>query len=489
MKRTMRKLFCLLLAALLTTAAAALAEAADTQNTGYLVTGYRYANGADGQLTLYDDQLAPIGAVANGARLTLTNGEKDGYVYVRFGTVSGWVLADELSLEEPEEEVTENSPTLTPIQTDPPAAEDSKPDAEAPSGEENGTEPEADTLPGDFPSDEEAADDDTTDDDTTDDDISDSSLPDAEDPSGEESGTEPEADTLPGDSLFDVEAADDDTVYNDTSDSSPSDAAPSTGDDTNEATAAITYENTHAPMEALYTHEDGSTETVQVVLLGVITSLLDTDEGIQPVDTAKLTFAEDMDEARKLGYVHAPRTGQAGLREEASKSSKVITQLKAGQLVAVLALDGEFAHVNVQGQEGWLRLDCLRYLEPAEEGVVSTSGKAADKKATAEEAPDASDGENETAAAEEEKDVLITANEQPARRPHFPSRALLSCQQQTDGETSVNLRNLPTKESAKTAVWRTGEAVTVLSDVGGWYLVEANGTCGYVMEAFLTFEE
>lgn len=460
MKHTMRKLICLLLAMLLPVAASstALAEAAVGQDAAYIVTGYRYANSASGQLTLYDEQLAPIGSVANGARLTVTNGEKDGYIYVRFGAVSGWAAADELSADAPE---TDSAPTLIPIQTDAPTADtetDETMQAPAPSPT--------------VPQDEEAGAEEDDDEETAD-------------------GEEPAA----GDSAADEDtpadedaAADEDAPADGNADSDAVTPQAPVGDAAADEAAAAAYENTHDPIAALYTLEDGGTEAVNVVLLGAVTSLLDTEEGILPVETARLTFAEDVEEGKKLGYIHAPRTGKAGLREQASKSSKTLTQLKAGQLVAVLALDGDFAHVNAQGQEGWLRLDCLRYLEPAQEGMVAavTGGNTA---APTDEAEPETDVSTAPDAAEDAQDVLIAVEGQPAKRRHYPRQAQLSCQAETDGETSVNLRNLPTRESAKTAVWRTGKEVTVLSAQDGWYLVEANGTCGYVMEAFLTFEE
>jgi len=263
-------------------------------------------------------------------------------------------------------------------------------------------------------------------------------------------------------------------------------------------------EKDHPAIVAMYDSGDISSEAVavDVVQLGVVTSIILLEEERMEVDTALLSFGEEIPKEQKLGYVHAPRTGQAGLRETPAKDGKVITQLKAGQLVAVLALEEDYAHVNVQGVEGWLRLDCLKYLQAAEEGIVSSAdlaplgiqGNAKDETATEESAADESEDakvQESNEAEDEQTELVVTGNmdngdiQQPVE---YPAKAQLSCKGETDGTTSVNLRNLPTKDSAKTAVWRTGVEVTVLSYQDGWYLVEADGVCGYVMEAFLEME-
>lgn len=432
--QTTRKLLCMVLTVLLSASAFSYAAAQQTgqESTAYLVMGSKYALNASGHATLYSDSGEPIGTVANGARLTVTNGQREGRTFVRFGAVTGWIDAADLS-----DEMPDLSPAtgLVPIQTNPPIED----------------EPEADA-------------------------IDDFEAPAIEtDEEGAANGS--------GGVLADAASDDADTGL---SDAAPSEAVPSAGDgETAPETTADgrSYPDLHDPIPATLENESGETEAVSVVQLGVVHSLLDTDEGIREVETALLTFAEEMPEEKKLGYVHAPRTGQAGLREEAAKSGKVLTQLKAGQIVAVLSLEEAFAHVNVQGQEGWLRLDCLRYFPAEESDSAAESSKEGDPSAAGKtEAPE------QDTEADGEKDVLIAIEGQPQKREFYPRRAVLSFQGESEGETSVNLRNAPTKDSAKTAVWRTGEEVTVLSGSDGWYLAEARGICGYVMEAFLSFE-
>lgn len=449
MKSMFRNLLCLALALMLAVSvfpAAFASEAMIGQVTkdGYTIVSVQYAYNEGGAVHLYDETGETIVAtIGNGAKLAVTDEQQNGRTFVQFGATSGWIDDGDLYLAQyVTGQVTGSSAPanqLTPIQTTPPRVETET---------EDGTE--------------------------TDEAVN------AEDDTENETADEPEE-----------------------SEESEEEASEMVGDP----------EKDHEPIAAMYEEETSDTVAVDVVQLGVVTSIILLEEERMEVDTALLSFGEEIPEEQKLGYVHAPRTGQAGLRETPAKDGKVITQLKAGQLVAVLALEEDYAHVNVQGVEGWLRLDCLKYLQAAEEGIVSSADLAPlDNGAKAEETTEesAADGSgntetqktngaadqtassNDTNDSEDEQtELVVTGNmdngdiQQPVE---YPAKAQLSCKGETDGTTSVNLRNLPTKDSAKTAVWRTGVEVTVLSYHGGWYLVEADGVCGYVMEAFLEME-
>ena len=447
MKSMFRNLLCLALALMLAVSvfpAAFASEAMIGQVTkdGYTIVSVQYAYNEGGAVHLYDETGETIVAtIGNGAKLAVTDEQQNGRTFVQFGATSGWIDDGDLYLELPQHvtgQVTGSSAPanqLTPIQTTPPQQKEE-------------TVPETDDSENDGSIDGVVADEETE------------STTDAEEPV--ETVGDPEKD--------------------------------------------------HDPIAAMYEEEASDAVAVDVVQLGVVTSIILLDEERMEVETALLTFGEEIPEEQKLGYVHAPRTGQAGLRETPDKTGKVITQLKAGQLVAVLALEDNYAHVNVRGVEGWLRLDCLKYLQETDNGFVSSGDLAlADPKkdtvvsedapATAADADEEADtqessetavsGTNNSDSGDEQTEIIITGNtdgDESAPQTGYPTKALLSCKGETDGATSVNLRNLPTKDSAKTAVWRTGVEVTVLSYRDGWYLVEADGVCGYVMEAFLEIE-
>ena len=444
MKQLMQKMLCLMLALMLSFSLFSIASASEAligqkNKNGHTILSVQYVYNENGSVYLYgEDGQTIVAILTNGTQLAVTDAQKGDLVFVQDGTTSGWINEADLQEELPQN-VTgaisgSSSPEMafTPIETVPPTTED-------------------------------------TPEETDHDDTADEMLSDENDEEEEEETTE---DTT----------ADSETI----------------GDP----------EKDHPAIAAMYDSGDISSEAVavDVVQLGVVTSIILLENQRQEVDTALLTFGEEIPAEQKLGYVHAPRTGQAGLRETPAKDGKVITQLKAGQLAAVLAIEENFAHVNVQGVEGWLRLDCLKYLAATDEGIISSAdlsalgmGKkpAGQKDAASETGTDDADTETAEAdvdsadkAAAEKADVIITDNNGNIvdTTLTFPSTAILSCNGETDGTTSVNLRNLPTKDSAKAAVLRTGMEVTVLSELEGWYLVEADGVCGFVMEAFLSME-
>ena len=439
MKNIYRYLLCLSLALMLAVSAFQTVLASETANgqTEYTITSVQYAYNETGAVHLYDETGETIiSTIGNGAKVAVTNGQQEGRTYVQFGTTAGWINNSDLFLQLPQNvtgEANGNSTPanqLTPIQTTAP--------------QQNASKPQEESQP--------------------------------------------------------VQTGDEASIGEDHFLNDTEEPVETIGDP----------EKDHAPIAALYDEEtaDGSPLAVDVVQLGVVTSIILLNEQRQEVETALLTFGEEIPEDQKLGYVHAPRTGQAGLRETPAKDGKVITQLKAGQLVAVLALEEDYARVNVQGTEGWLRLDCLKYLQSTDMGIISSAdltplgiktdenNQSGHSVNTAVNAPESTEDASQEKAADtnaetDDTEMIITGNavvSTPPQQLEYPAKATLSCKGETDGATSVNLRNLPTKDSAKTAVWRTGVTVNVLSYQGGWYLVEADGVCGFVMEAFLEME-
>lgn len=447
MKKHSRNLLCLMFAFMLAVSVLSMACASEAligqmTRDGHTIVSIQYAYNEAGVVHLYDEAGETIVAtIGSGAALAVTDGQQEGRTFVQFGATSGWIDNNDLYDQLPQNVTGQVSGSsapanqLTPIQTAPPQQKEE-------------TVPETDGGENDGSIDGVVADEEKE------------STTDAEEPV--ETVGDPEKD--------------------------------------------------HEPIAAMYEEEASDDVAVDVVQLGVVTSIILLDEERMEVETALLTFGEEIPEEQKLGYVHAPRTGQAGLRETPDKTGKVITQLKAGQLVAVLALEDNYAHVNVRGVEGWLRLDCLKYLQETDNGFVSsgdlaladpkkdtvdsendpaTAADASEEADTQESSETAVSGTNSSDSGDEQTEIVITGNtdsDESAPQTGYPTKALLSCKGETDGATSVNLRNLPTKDSAKTAVWRTGVEVTVLSYRDGWYLVEADGVCGYVMEAFVEME-
>lgn len=455
MKKIAQKTGSLLLALALTASPAALA--AETAGSGiYTATGIQYAYSEAGVIHLYDETGKTIVAtLGNGAKLTVTDGQKDGLTYVHFGSAAGWIKDEELYQQLPQNVTGEVSGSsapanqLIPVQTTPPqqsGGDSTSGDELKPAvgqGEETGAAGE--------------------------------SGPAGENGVSEENGAVEE----------NTGETDNPPIEGETEETPDEESSEASGTDPD---AAADAKKDHDPIPAMYEPEEtgASPEAVDVVQLGAAMSVIILDGERQLVDTRLLTFGEEVHADQRIGYVHAPRTGQAGLRAEPSKEGKVITQLKAGQLAAVLSIDEDYAHVNVQGQEGWLRLDCLKYLTVTDAGIVSS---ALQEKKAGESKAEEEDSQAETEEADDSVVITDDNGDPIGEEILFPASALLSLKGETDGSDSVNLRNLPTRDASKTAVLRTGVTVTVLSRTEGWYLVEADGVCGFVMEAFLTMED
>jgi len=487
MKQITRRI-CSLLLALLVCAQALPAALAQQEEAAPAVVGYGYASNAEGYVSLYDEAGNLIGRVANGARLSVTDARRDGRTFVHFGAVTGWVADADLAEEPPTGSMAGEAPpnSLMPIETDAPVVGGS------PAGDGDGAAADGDDTPADDTA-PEAGDTPADDTETNVPGDFDGDIPVGDAPAGEDDtpadDTAPEAGDTPAD---DTET----NVPGDFDGDIPVGDAPAGEDDTpaDDANTPNAASPTEAPVSrsfgAMRELPEGGSESVWVASVGVLTSLLDTEEGPVVVPTHQLTFGDDATEQRRVGYVHAPRTGQAGLRQEPSKTAKVITQLKAGQLAAVLEIGEEYARVNVDGQEGWLRLDCLRYLLPTDEGIIAASSKEAQALLETGE----KDGEGEQpgaddAAADEvpsgEAEVLIAVEGQAAKAAAYPCKGILVYREDSTGSENVNLRNAPDQGSAKAAVRPTGTEVNVLSVSGSWYLVESEGICAYVKEAFV----
>ena len=179
-------------------------------------------------------------------------------------------------------------------------------------------------------------------------------------------------------------------------------------------------------------------ETVQLKTLGVVKSTIIYDGKTKEVLTDDLVFSQEVAQEKKVAVIYAPKTGKATLRKTASASSSAIKICKAGVIVQVLETGGGFTKVNYQGTVGYVKTNCLKFygsdVESMGVGVLSYNGKAT-------------------------------------------------------GSTTINIRNAANGDSAIVAVWKTGTNVTILSKIGNWYEIEAQGFLGFVKQEFLSMKE
>ena len=145
---------------------------------------------------------------------------------------------------------------------------------------------------------------------------------------------------------------------------------------------------------------------------------------------AKLRRVSGSEKAEDLlvAFVYAPNSGKASLRATADKDSKVLTQCASGTVVAVLEIGKTHSLVEVDGQTGYLRNDCLGYSAVEEEQVQVGS--------------------------------LV-------------------------GGSSINVRAGADKDSARIAQWPAGTQVTVYGVDGNWCEVEYEGQHGWVASKYV----
>ena len=127
-------------------------------------------------------------------------------------------------------------------------------------------------------------------------------------------------------------------------------------------------------------------------------------------------------------FVYAPNSGKASLREAADNDSKVLSQCASGTVVVVLEIGKTHSLVEINGQTGYLRNDCLGYSAVKEEQVHAGT--------------------------------LV-------------------------GGGTINVRAGADKDSARIAQWPAGTQVTVYGVDGNWCEVEFDGQHGWVASKYV----
>lgn len=176
---------------------------------------------------------------------------------------------------------------------------------------------------------------------------------------------------------------------------------------------------------------------VRLVALGLTESTVITAQGEEvTVPSHYLKFADGVDAQHLLGYVFAPRTGEASIRETEGGSAKVIKKGKTGKVVAILEYDGgNFTKIRYEDIEGYIRTDCLIFHDGKQESLGT---------------------------------------------------GILHINGVKDGSKTVNIRADQSTGKAKVAAWATGTSVIVHGEENGWYTVEKDGWVGYVQGQYLT---
>ena len=86
-------------------------------------------------------------------------------------------------------------------------------------------------------------------------------------------------------------------------------------------------------------------ELISVKTWGFHSSVILVDGKEQSVPTHELTFSEKVDAAKRVAYIHAPRTGRCYLRAKASDKGDVLDKCPAGTIVQVVSYGKNYCQI------------------------------------------------------------------------------------------------------------------------------------------------
>ena len=179
-------------------------------------------------------------------------------------------------------------------------------------------------------------------------------------------------------------------------------------------------------------------ELISVKTWGFHSSVILVDGKEQSVPTHELTFSEKVDAAKRVAYIHAPRTGRCYLRAKASDKGDILDKCPAGTVVQVIKYGKNYCQIVFEGQVGYVQTACLKFADPDAEPMCTWQ---------------------------------------------------LSYNRKTTGNAQVPIRSDKSNDSASVVKLRSGTEVTVFSKSGSWYEVEYEGLHGFVHKNFLRMDE
>lgn len=124
-----------------------------------------------------------------------------------------------------------------------------------------------------------------------------------------------------------------------------------------------------------WTDEQGTEQTVSLVTLGLVDSVVKLNGETITVMTRDLTWDHDVkDENKLLAVVDAKRTGQATMHAKSKAKSDVLKKVDTNRIVLVLRIGKSYTRVLCDGVEGFILTDVLDFYPV---GGVKDEGKPA----------------------------------------------------------------------------------------------------------------
>lgn len=179
---------------------------------------------------------------------------------------------------------------------------------------------------------------------------------------------------------------------------------------------------------------EGQNVPVTLQSLGTAQSIVYDGQQMLTVNTADLHWETQAEDHQRLGIIHAPSTGKATLRANASSSARKLGDCEDGRIVVVLKVGATWTRILCDGQEGCVLTAAVTLC-------------------------DAVPGED------------------------F-SCAVLTYKGRTDASAAISVY---TAANGKRRIdqWRAGKAVVVLGETGSWTEIEIDGWRGFVKSSYL----
>lgn len=297
--------------------------------------GYRYACDASGSVLLYRYGFEyPIATVPSGAKVAITDMQKDGYTYVMHGAVSGWARNSSLVQKLPEgvESQEGSSYYYRSLVGDAPGqAVQLYEDSSCGEWSKCGTLPEGTVVK-----------------------VLNTQLNTLISYGGREYYVKPRNifQKLSGGSSNNIDTGITIPVL---------EVGPDSEDTNSPGETAVETKRSSGTSSTNRVSADQPHVSVELVYLGLVESSIRDADGERMVPTAELEFETDAPAGKRIAYIYAPNTGKCSLWKKASKNSDLIKKCKAGTVVMVLDYGSKFCKIRYDGKEGYVLTTCLRF--------------------------------------------------------------------------------------------------------------------------------
>lgn len=149
-------------------------------------------------------------------------------------------------------------------------------------------------------------------------------------------------------------------------------------------------------------------------------------------------------------------------------NSKVIANVEKGKSIAIIEIMNEWAYVNIDMTNGWIRMDAL--------GNTNNSNATVNEQTSNNEQAQENNKNNEQAQGNNtntEENKVSNSKETLNKTAYITS-------------SGINFREKPNTDSKVIKVFALNAKVTILEEQGEWYKVKNNDQVGYVIKTYVS---